>query len=75
MGHAINQGVAPDTLAIGCVLHTTSHVGEHVELPLVKTMVEGLNIALHSIVARARCSRQSTTRLLNVIRCIRWYSL
>jgi hypothetical protein len=57
--HAIIQGVAP--IGYGCVSHTTSHVGEHAELLLVKTIVKGLNIATHSIGART-LFQESTTR-------------
>ena len=70
--HAILQGVAPDTLAIGCVSHTTSHVGEHAELLLVKTMVEGLNIATHSIGARTLFQAEYN-EVIEGHSDIRWY--
>jgi len=44
--------LAPDSSAIGCMSHTTSGVGDRAVLPLVKSLVEALNIATHSIGAR-----------------------
>ena len=70
--HNMLTGVAPESIAIGCVSHTTAGVGDRAELPLVKTLVEGLNAATHSIGARTLFSNHYG-ETIEGHSAIRWY--
>ena len=66
------HGLAPDSLPIGCISHTSSHVGEKAELPMVKSLVEGLNVATHSVTAR-QLFRTEYGETIEGHSDIRWY--
>ena len=66
------HGLAPDSLPIGCISHTSSHVGEKAESPMVKSLLESLNVATHSVTAR-QLFRTEYGETIEGHSNIRWY--